>query len=258
MLVLSCVCVCVCVCVRVCVSHILFYRHHTQCIHVIVSTSSLTGSSRPPSPLPNNKPLPGTSAPKSRPSVSSSIAGSYASSIVVRYTEREGSEDDRSLRSFTTLDEEEATIQPAKKISLDELPEIDEDELMEEEDKERGRHDVKKHSLLASSIASSSSMGSLNSITSMYSASVGKGDYDITGEVEVGVWYKDGQLFVRVVRAKGLAAAKKGGVSDPYIKMYLLPDRGKRSKRKTSVQRKTTNPIFNEILKVKLYTHLHT
>lgn len=128
-----------------------------------------------------------------------------------------------------------------------------------EEDRERGRHDVKKHSLLASSIASSSSMGSLNSITSMYSASVGKGDYDITGEVEVGVWYKDGQLFVRVVRAKGLAAAKKGGGSDPYIKTYLLPDRGKRSKRKTSVQRKTTNPVFNEILKVKLYTlYIHT
>ena len=145
------------------------------------------------------------------------------------------------------------TIQPAKKITLDELPEIDEDELMEEE-KERGRHDVKKHSLLSSS----NSMGSLNSITSIYSASVGKGDYDITGEAELGVWYKDGQLFVRVVRAKGLAAAKKGGVSDPYIKTYLLPDRGKHSKRKTSVQRKTTNPIFNEILKVKLYTLLYT
>ena len=104
-------------------------------------------------------------------------------------------------------------------------------------------------------------MGSLNSITSMYSASVGKGDYDITGDVELGVWYREGQLFVRVVRAKGLAAAKKGGVSDPYIKTYLLPDRGKQSKRKTSVQRKTTNPVFNEILKVNFIcmscTHRH-
>lgn len=113
---------------------------------------------------------------------------------------------------------------------------------------------MKKHPLQASSVTSSSSIGSLNSITSMYSASVGKGDYEITGEVEVGVWYRDGQLFVRVVRAKGLAAAKKGGVSDPYIKTYLLPDRGKCSKRKTSVQRKTTNPVFNEILKVNLNT----
>lgn len=130
---------------------------------------------------------------------------------------------------------------------------------MEEGGKERGRHNVKKHSLAALSVVSSGSLGSLNSITSMYSASVGKGDYDITGEVAVGVWYRDGQLFVRVVRAKGLAAAKKGGVSDPYIKTYLLPDRGKRSKRKTSVQRKTTNPVFNEILKVKLYLYIeHT
>ena len=221
-----------------------------------MSISSLTESSHPPSPVPDNKSLPSTSPFKTRPSVSSSIAGSYASSIVVRYAEREGSEDDRSLRSFSPLDEEEAvTIQPAKKISLDELPEIDEDELMEE-GKERGRHNaMKKHSLAASSIISSGSMGSLNSITSMYSASVGKGDYDITGEVELGVWYREGQLFVCVVRAKGLAAAKKGGVSDPYIKTYLLPDRGKRSKRKTSVQRKTTNPVFNEILKVKFYLH---
>lgn len=136
-------------------------------------------------------------------------------------------------------------VQQAKKLSLNELPQIDEDELIEE--RGRGKPDLKKHSLLVSS----NSMGSLNSITSMYSASFGKGDYDITGEVEIGVWYKEGQLFVRVVRAKGLAAAKKGGVSDPYIKTYLLPDRGKRSKRKTGVQRKTTNPVFNEILKVR-------
>ena len=224
----------------------------------IVSNSSLTGSSRSPSPVPNNRSLPGTSAPKTHPSVSSSIAGSYASSIVVRYAEREGSEDNHSLRSFTPLDDDEVTIQPARKISLDELPEIDEDELME--DKGKGRRDIKKHSLglgPGSSLVTSGSMGSLNSITSIYSASVGKGDYDITGEVQAGVWYRDGQLFVRVVRAKGLAAAKKGGVSDPYVKTYLLPDRGKRSKRKTSVQRKTTNPVFNEILKVNLYVCTH-
>ncbi len=84
----------------------------------------------------------------------------------------------------------------------------------------------------------------------MYSASAGKGDYAITGSIQVGVWYKDGQLFVRVVKASGLAVAKKAGYSDPYIKTYLLPDRSKHSKRKTGIQRKTTNPVFNEILKV--------
>ena len=172
--------------------------------------------------------------------MSESLAGSYASSIVVRYSEREGTEDERSNRSSTPVDYEDITVQPATRISLAELPEIIEDEDQEKE--EEYRKLTHGQSLVPS--------GSIGSITSMYSASVGKGDYDITGEVEVGVWYKDRQLFVRVVRAKGLAAAKKGGVSDPYVKTYLLPDRGKHSKRKTSIQRKTTNPVFNEILKV--------
>jgi hypothetical protein len=96
----------------------------------------------------------------------------------------------------------------------------------------------------------SSSAESLSSLTSMYSAPAGKGDYDITGKLQVGVWYKNGQLLVQVAMAKGLAAAKKGGVSNPYVKMYLLPDLGKCTKRKTGVQQKTTNPVFDEILKV--------
>ena len=84
----------------------------------------------------------------------------------------------------------------------------------------------------------------------MYSAECGKGDYDVTGEVQVGVWYTDGQLFIRVVKAKGLAVAKRTGRSDPYIKTYLLPDKSKHTKRKTGIQRKTANPNYNEILKV--------
>ena len=84
----------------------------------------------------------------------------------------------------------------------------------------------------------------------MYSASASKGDYEITGRVEVGVRYRDGQLFVHVLRAKNLAAAKKGDTSNPYAKVYLLPDRGKHSKRKTGIQQKTKNPVFNETLKV--------
>ena len=93
---------------------------------------------------------------------------------------------------------------------------------------------------------------SIGSMTSMYSASCGKGDYDICGKVLLGVWYKEGQLFVRVTKAMGIAAAKKNGVSDPYIKTYLLPDKTKQSKRKTSIQKKTLNPYYNEILKVGL------
>jgi len=35
-----------------------------------------------------------------------------------------------------------------------------------------------------------------------------------------------------------------GGTSDPYIKVFVLPD--KKQKFETKVQRKTLNPIFNE------------
>ena len=130
------------------------------------------------------------------------------------------------------------------KISLDNLPEVKQYDIEDKRGTLQNRHFI---------IIKSSSTESLDSLTSsMYSAPVGKGDYDITGKLEVAVWYKDGQLLVQVVRAKGLAAAKNRGNSSPYVKMYLLPDRGKCTKRKTGVQHKTTDPIFDEILKVSI------
>ena len=88
-------------------------------------------------------------------------------------------------------------------------------------------------------------------MTSVYSAAGGgKGDYDIAGEVLVGVEYKDRQLMIHVNRAKGLAAADKNGFSDPYVKTYLLPDKTKHSKKKTGIKRKTLDPVYNETLKV--------
>ena len=95
---------------------------------------------------------------------------------------------------------------------------------------------------------------SYGSMSSVYSADGGQGDYDIGGSVRVGVWLKDEVLFVRVVQAKGLAGAKRGGLSDPYVKMYLLPDKTKITKRKTSTHRKTNDPWFNEILKVSCFS----
>ena len=38
-----------------------------------------------------------------------------------------------------------------------------------------------------------------------------------------------------------------GGMSDPYVKVYLLPDKNK--KFETKVHRKTLEPIFNESFK---------
>ncbi|NWI69050.1 SYTL1 protein, partial [Todus mexicanus] len=59
------------------------------------------------------------------------------------------------------------------------------------------------------------------------------------------------ELQVHVLRCRELAEAKKQR-SDPYIKTYLLPDKSNRSKRKTTVRKRSLDPIFNETLKYKL------
>ena len=89
-----------------------------------------------------------------------------------------------------------------------------------------------------------------SSMSSIYSADASEDDNVITGKVQVGVWLKNDVLFVRVVAAKGLAGLKAEGLSDPYVKIYVLPDKTKHTKRKTAIHRKTNNPEFNEVLKV--------
>ncbi|XP_061422598.1 synaptotagmin-10-like isoform X2 [Lethenteron reissneri] len=56
--------------------------------------------------------------------------------------------------------------------------------------------------------------------------------------------YETEQLLVRVCRAAELPAKDFSGTSDPYVKIYLLPDR--KRKYQTKVHRKTLNPVFEE------------
>lgn len=35
-----------------------------------------------------------------------------------------------------------------------------------------------------------------------------------------------------------------------YVKTYLLPDKSRQGKRKTTIKRNTINPLYNELLKV--------
>ena len=76
-------------------------------------------------------------------------------------------------------------------------------------------------------------------------------DYDITGEVSVGVYNDNHQLHVHVDRARSLAAGDSNGYSDPYIKLYLLPDKERKTKHKTSIKKKTLDPVFNETFTVR-------
>ncbi|KAK2841495.1 hypothetical protein Q7C36_013074 [Tachysurus vachellii] len=53
-------------------------------------------------------------------------------------------------------------------------------------------------------------------------------------------------LVVGIIRCAHLAAMDSNGYSDPFVKIILQPDMGKKSKYKTSVKKKTLNPEFNE------------
>uniref|UniRef100_A0A1B0CZ97 C2 domain-containing protein n=1 Tax=Phlebotomus papatasi TaxID=29031 RepID=A0A1B0CZ97_PHLPP len=56
--------------------------------------------------------------------------------------------------------------------------------------------------------------------------------------------FNSNSLAVTVNQAEELPALDMGGTSDPYVKVYLLPD--KKKKFETKVHRKTLNPVFNE------------
>ncbi|XP_053397294.1 synaptotagmin-1-like isoform X1 [Mercenaria mercenaria] len=56
--------------------------------------------------------------------------------------------------------------------------------------------------------------------------------------------FQKGELAVGVIQAADLPGMDMSGTSDPYVKVYLLPD--KKKKFETKVHRKTLNPVFNE------------
>ncbi|NWH67836.1 SYTL1 protein, partial [Geococcyx californianus] len=90
------------------------------------------------------------------------------------------------------------------------------------------------------------------SLMSLYSEGE-LGSVPVRGCVQFSLRYDPAkkELQVHVLRCRELAEAKKQR-SDPYIKTYLLPDKSNRSKRKTTVRKRSLDPIFNETLKYKL------
>ncbi|XP_072296201.1 phosphatidylinositol 4-phosphate 3-kinase C2 domain-containing subunit beta [Eucyclogobius newberryi] len=68
------------------------------------------------------------------------------------------------------------------------------------------------------------------------------------GQIKLSISYKNQKLFIMVMHIRGLQALPDGSDPDPYVKVYLLPDPQKISKRKTKAARKTCNPTYNEML----------
>ncbi|GAA50398.1 synaptotagmin-1, partial [Clonorchis sinensis] len=56
--------------------------------------------------------------------------------------------------------------------------------------------------------------------------------------------FSQGVLTVGVIQATDLPGMDMSGTSDPYVKVFLLPE--KKKKFETKVHRKTLNPVFNE------------
>ncbi|XP_051880646.1 synaptotagmin-like protein 1 isoform X2 [Pristis pectinata] len=105
---------------------------------------------------------------------------------------------------------------------------------------------------VSSNLKSSKLSGSL---LSLYSDAGDFGDVPVQGAVQFKLRYEEAkkEFQIHVEQCRGLAAANiRKYTSDPYVKTYLLPDRSRPSKRKTSVKKATLNPQYNEILKYKI------
>ncbi|CAM4488425.1 unnamed protein product [Leuciscus chuanchicus] len=78
----------------------------------------------------------------------------------------------------------------------------------------------------------------------------------LPGQLSVKLWYdKVGhQLIVNVLQARELPPRPDGRPRNPYVKMYFLPDRSDKSKRRTKTVKKSAEPKWNQTF---LYSHIH-
>ncbi|XP_035536703.1 synaptotagmin-like protein 1 [Morone saxatilis] len=109
------------------------------------------------------------------------------------------------------------------------------------------------------SLKASSSTGSLQSgytLSGSMMSLFSSGDFgvvEVRGRIQFSLVYdaQKEELHVKVYRCEDIASARKNR-SDPYVKAYLLPDKSSHSKKKTSVKKKTQNPVYDQTLQYKV------
>ncbi|XP_078072800.1 regulating synaptic membrane exocytosis protein 2 isoform X9 [Mustelus asterias] len=78
----------------------------------------------------------------------------------------------------------------------------------------------------------------------------------LPGQLSIKLWYdKVGhQLIVTILGAKDLPFREEGRPRNPYVKIYFLPDRSDKSKRRTKTVKKTLEPKWNQTF---IYSPVH-
>ncbi|XP_074530155.1 synaptotagmin-like protein 4 isoform X2 [Halichoeres trimaculatus] len=132
------------------------------------------------------------------------------------------------------------------------VPGLDQQEDGEEDEDIDTLVNFHKRTLVSSSSSLRGSQSTLGSMMSIYSEA---GDYDsaeVSGDIVFSLSFDEHtqSLQVLIMGCYGLAYGDTSRqLCNPYVKCYLLPDKSRQSKRKTSIKRHTVNPVYNETLK---------
>ncbi|XP_029592192.1 regulating synaptic membrane exocytosis protein 2 isoform X36 [Salmo trutta] len=78
----------------------------------------------------------------------------------------------------------------------------------------------------------------------------------LSGQLSVKLWYDKvgNQLIVTILGAKDLPSREDGRPRNPYVKIYFLPDRSDKSKRRTKTVKKSLEPKWNQTF---MYSPVH-
>ncbi|XP_029963418.1 synaptotagmin-like protein 4 [Salarias fasciatus] len=128
---------------------------------------------------------------------------------------------------------------------------LQEDEEEEEEDID-SLVNFHKTSMASSTSSLQSLRSTAGSLMSIYSEAGDFDSVDVSGDVVFTLSYDEHTQSLHVL-IKECHKLAYGDVSrqicNPYVKCYLLPDKSRQSKRKTSIKRHTIDPVYNETLK---------